>query len=91
VWGHDNLGGTITSDPDISSWGPGRLDVFARGAENALWHKYWVDGPGWQPWEYMGGSLASGPSAVAWGFNRIDVVARAADNTVNHWFYVGYR
>ena len=31
-----NLGGTLTSGPAAASWGPGRLDVFARGACNAV-------------------------------------------------------
>ena len=84
----ESLGGTLTSEPDISSWGPGRLDVFAKGAENGLSHKYW-DGTGWSTWENLGGTLASGPSAVSWGPNRIDVVARMADNTIGHWYWAG--
>jgi hypothetical protein len=83
----DNLGGTFTSDLDIASWGPGRLDVFGRGAENALWHKWWSNATGWSVWEYMGGNLASAPSAVSWGPNRLDVVARATDNTILHWWW----
>jgi len=86
-WYRDNLGGTITSDPDISSWGPGRLDVFARGVDNSLWHKWWYNLSGWSGWENLGGNLASGPSAVSWGLNRIDVVARAVDNSVLHWWW----
>jgi Repeat of unknown function (DUF346) len=84
----ESLGGTFTSDLDVASWGPGRLDIFGRGAENALWHKWW-NGVTWGPWEYMGGNLASGPSAVSWGNNRIDVVARATDNTILHWWWDG--
>jgi hypothetical protein len=86
-WHSDNLGGTFTSDLDIASWGPGRLDVFGRGAENALWHKWWSNATGWSVWEYMGGNLASAPSAVSWGPNRLDVVARATDNTILHWWW----
>jgi hypothetical protein len=79
TWLSDNLGGNITSDPDMSSWGSQRMDVFARGIDNALWHRYWNNGF-WGPWENLGGSLASGPSAVSWGSDRIDVVARAGDD-----------
>lgn len=84
----ESLGGNFTSDLDISSWGPNRLDVFGRGIENALWHKYW-NGSGWSGWELMGGNLASGPSAVSWGPNRIDVVARSTSNTLLHWYWDG--
>jgi hypothetical protein len=48
TWLSDNLGGNITSDPDMSSWGSQRMDVFARGIDNALWHRYWNNGF-WDP------------------------------------------
>ena len=32
------LGGSITSKPTAVSWGGRRLDVFARGQNNHLWH-----------------------------------------------------
>lgn len=94
-WSQTDLGGSITSDPDISSWGLGRLDVFARGAspENALWHRAFSTN--WLGWEKIGGSLNSGPGAVSWGLGRIDVVARKATtdpNTVDsldHWWFNG--
>ncbi len=88
-WHIQNLGGMATSDPDISSWGPNRLDVWARGTDNALWHKWW-NGSSWNGWEKMsGGAIASGPGAVSWGANRIDVVARATDGKVLHWWWNG--
>jgi Repeat of unknown function (DUF346) len=87
----DNLGkpanGPITSDPDISSWGYGRLDVFAKGPNNELVHKAYENG--WHPWENLGGVLASGPAAVSWSQYRIDIVALATDGTINHWAYNG--
>jgi hypothetical protein len=51
--GWESLGGILTSGPDASSWAPGRLDVFVRGRDNALWHK-WFD-RGWSHWESLGG------------------------------------
>ena len=87
-WFSDNLGGTITSDPDISSWGLDRVDVFAKGTENALWTRTW-NGSAWSVWGFLGGTLTSGPGAVSWGNNRIDVVARAANGSVAHWWWNG--
>jgi hypothetical protein len=89
AWHPDNLAGGINSDPDISSWEPGRLDVFTRGAGNMLYHKAYTWAGGWGIWENMGGNLTSGPGAVSWGPNRIDVVARATDNSVTHWAWDG--
>jgi hypothetical protein len=32
----------LTSDPDAVSWGANRIDVFVRGTNLALWHKWWA-------------------------------------------------
>jgi hypothetical protein len=59
----DRLGGEIIETPAAISWGPGRLDVFARGTDCMLYHLWW-DGKDWGPdpyyrtWEFMGGPLA---------------------------------
>ena len=53
----ESLGGVLTSDPTAVSWASGRLDVFVRGKDNALWHK-WYD-RGWSAWESLGGVLTS--------------------------------
>ena len=42
-----SAGGTLGSDPTAVSWGPGRIDVFTRGEDSVLWHK-WYDGA-WRP------------------------------------------
>ena len=84
-----SLGGGLTSAPAVCSWGPNRLDVFARGEDFALWHKYspdlqnWV----WSDWEPLGGVLNSPPAAVSWGEGRIDVFVRGTDRALWHkWF-----
>ena len=78
-----SLGGVATSDPDVASWAAGRLDVFVRGADNALWHRAW-SGTTWLAWESLGGGLASGPGAVSAAANRIDVFGRGLDNALWH-------
>ncbi|HEY2715028.1 MAG TPA: RICIN domain-containing protein, partial [Solirubrobacterales bacterium] len=88
-WHIDNLGGTFTADPDISSQGPGRLDVFGRGAENSLWiNSFPVKGT-WGGWVPMGGALASGPGSVSWSSGRIDVVMVDGSSTISHWYWTG--
>lgn len=92
-WGQDNLGGKITSEPEIASWGENRLDIFARGAQSGgtipLWHRWW-GGSAWSSWEFMGGNLVGGPGAVSWGPGRIDVAqVEGANKTMNHWYYSG--
>jgi Repeat of unknown function (DUF346) len=55
-----------------------RLDIFARGTDNGIYHKGW-DGSAWLPspgvWEPLDGIFNSPPSAVAWGPNRLDIFA----------------
>ena len=62
------------------SWASGRLDVFARGGDNALWHLPFDNG--WGGWESLGGYLTSGPAATSWAPQRIDVFARGGHNQV---------
>lgn len=90
-WHQDNLGGGTTVEPAISSWGPGRLDVFERATDNVLYHRAF-SATQWLGWESLGGNLASGPSAASWEPGRIDVVARATGtNNINHqWFQSGW-
>ncbi|MEY2447254.1 MAG: hypothetical protein QOH79_730 [Acidimicrobiaceae bacterium] len=84
-----SLDGIITSDPDVSSWGGGRMDLFARGTDNALYHRWTGDGTNWANWERLGGVLTSGPTAVSWGPNRIDVFVRGTDNSLWTMFWNG--
>ena len=79
-----------TSTPAAVSWGPGRMDVFVRGNDGALWHMWW-NSAAWGGWESLGGSLASAPSVAAWSANRLDVFARGTDNTLQHLLWDGSR
>jgi len=54
-WGTwESLGGQITASPATVSWADGRIDVFARGTDNALWWKHYSSGT-WSGWESIGG------------------------------------
>lgn len=86
----EDLGGVITSAPAAASWARNRLDTFARGTDNALWHKWW-DGSRWSDWESLGGTLTSAPAAVSWGANRIDVFARGQGDRLYHLWWDGSR
>ncbi|WLV24537.1 hypothetical protein QR721_12975 [Aciduricibacillus chroicocephali] len=86
----EDLGGVLSSAPTVSSWSANRLDVFGRGTDNALYHKWW-DGSRWSGWENLGGVLSSAPSAVSWGTNRIDVFGRGTDNALYHKWWDGSR
>jgi hypothetical protein len=82
------LGGVLTSSPAAASWGRDRLDVFARGLDDGLWHRSW-NGGSWSGWEPLGGSLTSGPAVAAWGPNRLDVFVRGLDGGLWHIWWDG--
>ncbi|MFN7139522.1 MAG: N-acetylmuramoyl-L-alanine amidase, partial [Limisphaerales bacterium] len=69
-----------TPGPDASTRGANRLDVFVRGADNALWQRTYDHG--WLGWNSLGGSITSDPASVSWNSNRIDVFARGLDGAI---------
>jgi hypothetical protein len=81
--GTNSLGGTLTSGPDASSWGPSRTDVFLRGTDNGLWYRTW-NGSSWGSWVSLGGILTADPSAVSSGPNRVDIFVRGTNNSLWH-------
>ena len=62
--GWESLGGTLLSPAPEVCWGSDRIDAFAVGTDNALWHQ-WFDGSAWGGWESLGGVLASPPVPVS--------------------------
>lgn len=56
--------GITTDSPSAVTSPDGRVDLFVRGKDNALWHEiFWPDGTR-SEWESLGGNLTSGPAAV---------------------------
>jgi hypothetical protein len=94
--GWEPLGGQPASPVQALSWAPGRLDLFARGTDNAVWHKWW-SGTAWGPssttWETLGGQTSGGVAGAAWAPGRLDVFVRGTDNAVWHkdWDGSGWR
>ncbi|KAI4213352.1 MAG: hypothetical protein LQ351_004093 [Letrouitia transgressa] len=94
-WRNLTDGGLLNHDlaPTVTSWNPGRLDIFAIGTDAKLHHKYY-DGINWVPeggkTENLGGSLHSAPAAVAWGANRFDIFAISKETSgLSHLYWDG--
>lgn len=88
--GWESLGGIITSKPDAVSWGPNRIDVVARGADSACWHRWW-NGSAWFGWESLGGVIQDGPAICSWASGRLDIFAVGTDHQMYHkWFQGGW-
>jgi hypothetical protein len=87
-WHTENLGGSITGTPDVSSWGSGRLDIFGLNANGSLSHRWW-NGTAWSGWENVGsaGTFAAGVGAAGASGKDINVVGRASNNeAVDEWW-----
>jgi hypothetical protein len=80
----DDLSGRIISDPVAVSWGPGRIDVVAIGADYRLYH--WKYDGAWRPAELVHDSaLGVGSLAVtSWGPNQLDILFRGHDAGLYH-------
>jgi hypothetical protein len=81
--GWEDLGGVIDGAPAAVSWGPNRIDCFARGMNNHMWHKWW-NGAAWSGWEDLGGVITAGPAAASWTVNRLDCFVKGGDNSL--WY-----
>jgi hypothetical protein len=77
----------------VTTWGVGRLDVFARGnntdvANGDTFHKYFSGGTWSTVREDLGGTSTPGViGATSWSVNRVDVFVHGTDNSVWHKFY----
>ena len=88
------IGGQISSDPEsgpsVSSWGPRRLDVFVRGTDDAVWHRWSEDGGvSWSNWESLGGIITSSPASISRAPNQIEVFVRGTDSKLYHIWWDG--
>ncbi|HEV8239866.1 MAG TPA: hypothetical protein VGS57_10910 [Thermoanaerobaculia bacterium] len=84
----EELGGEFQGAPTAASWSANRLDVFVRGTNKHLMHRWW-DGAAWSGWQDLGGGLSESPGAVSWGPNRIDCFGRGENNELWHKWWDG--
>jgi hypothetical protein len=81
VWSSwTSLGGSVTSVPQIARNVDGRLEIFARGMDNALWHTWQLSLAGsWSPWASFGGIMYSGVAVGVNAGGHIDTIHRGSD------------
>jgi len=78
-----SLDGLLTSAPAATERrGTGAIELFARGHDNALWHRAYLPGQGWGPWGSFGGQIASGPTVVSRIDGWADLFVRWSDNRI---------
>ena len=82
---HD-LGGQFVSGPAAVLQTGGRLVVFGRGTDNAVWHRWQVTRNGeWSgAWESLGGVTTSDPGCALNAPGGLVVFVRGTDNAIHH-------
>ena len=84
-----SLGGETSSSPAVVAPADRRLDLYARGSDNAVWHRRY-DGSTWSSWSSLGSVTYASPAASARrGTSIVDVFTRGADNSVYHRYRNG--
>ena len=90
VWGWESFGNFIIGNPKITSATADRLDIFAIGGDNQLWHQWWARSWGWGGWErFDGGNATSDPDVVVWGVDQDDMFVRSRSLGATHLVYGG--
>jgi hypothetical protein len=80
-YGWEDMGGVLSASPVAISRGPGRLDVFARGSDAAIYHRGW-NGQRWSDWlGFRGRPISSAPAAASAG-EHIELYARGDDSAL---------
>jgi len=76
-------GGVLTSQITVANDADGRLEVFVRGTDNALWHKWQVaPNSGWSGWASEGGVLTSDIAVGRNADGRLEAFVRGTDNAL---------
>ena len=83
--GWQPLGGKLTTEPVVRANKDGRLEAFARGTDNALWH-CWQMTPGgaWSGWASRGGVITGTPCVASNADGRLEAFARGTDGALWH-------
>jgi V8-like Glu-specific endopeptidase len=81
-WG--SVGGLTYHPPVAVHSGNGRVDLFVRGRDGAVYHKYrttaWF--PSQTGWTYLGGSITGEIAAVSRAPGKVDLFARGGDGAL---------
>jgi hypothetical protein len=78
--------GGLNSGPAVCQNGDGRLELFVRGNDNALWHRAQTaaNGSAWTDWASLGGVLDSEVSVGRNADGRLEAFARGRNGFVSH-------
>lgn len=73
--------GESLSSPAAVAWGGNRTELFAVGADKAVWYNNF-NGSQWVGWANLGGVSYGKPTALARNDGRVDVFAKQANGSI---------
>jgi hypothetical protein len=77
-------GGSTSSSPAAVAPASRRLEIYQRGANNAVYNRRF-NGSSWSAWSSIGGTTYASPAGSARrGTSIVDVFIRGTDNTIQH-------
>lgn len=78
-------------DLAVTSWGPGRIDVVARGSDGRLWHRRYAEADGWSSWDNPSSAagVAGALSMNSWAPERLDIVWSDSAGNLFHIAWLG--
>jgi hypothetical protein len=79
-----NVGGNVISAPSLATDGTGRVLIFGRGSDSALWYKSCTETGTCSAWVSLGGTVTAKPGAVYTTAGDYNVYARGGNGAV--WF-----
>jgi hypothetical protein len=84
-----SLGGILASPPSVGTNQDGRLEVFARGQDDKIWHisqSNRISPNNWSDWEQLPGeqTFRNTVGVVRNNWNKLEIFARGRDNEIWH-------
>ncbi|MFE0753747.1 serine hydrolase [Inquilinus sp. NPDC058860] len=87
---HDDGGFRLGSAPAVIARGNDFRDVYVRGQDGKVYHKYW-NGKTWTGWFGLGGSIVGAPAVVVYGPDAHDIYAQGTDGRLWQKWWDGKR
>jgi MYXO-CTERM domain-containing protein len=88
TWQPDLAGKASTTFSHLSTlvWLDGHMEVFALGADHAIWHTHWNQSTDatWAPWASLGGDVVTGAAPILWSDGHAEIFATDAAGAAWH-------
>jgi hypothetical protein len=74
----------LGSAPAVSARPDGTVDVWVRGGDGKVYHRYWAANGGWRPWNSIEGGIGGAPAAAGGADGSVWVFALGVDYNFYH-------